>query len=245
MLSTVGRVFFAIGVIAWGLQHLVLGDFVTRVVPRWPDGLPARTVSAYIIGIVVVAAGAAMLSRRYAPLGARVFAGITFVAFMLLHLPTAVASPAWSGAWTVAGKGLVMWSGALCLALANPGTTTLARLCLGAFMVLAGIQHFLFTPFVASLIPAWIPGAVLWTYVAGVALIWGGIGLSIPRLARLAALLSGAMIFSWVFLVHIPLVLGRGRDANNVAAVFEALAFSGVAFILAARSSTARRSPRV
>jgi len=66
------------------------------------------------------------------------------------------------------------------------------RVCLGVFLVITGIQHYLFTEFVASLIPAWFPGnAVFWTYLAGVALIAGGLGLWIPQTARLAAFLVG------------------------------------------------------
>jgi uncharacterized membrane protein len=112
-------------------------------------------------------------------------------------------------------------------------------------MMLCGIQHFMFAGFVATLVPPWIPGALFWTYFAGVALIVGGAGLILPYVNRLAALLSGAMIFSWVFLVHIPLVVKNPQSTNDVAAVFEALAFSGVAFLLAglaARRAAARQS---
>jgi uncharacterized membrane protein len=90
-------------------------------------------------------------------------------------------------------------------------------------MILCGIQHFLFARFVASLVPSWIPGAVLWTYFAGVTLIAGGVGIVVPQVTRLAAVLSGAMIFSWVFLVHIPLALKDPHNAGAMAALFEAL----------------------
>ena len=110
-----------------------------------------------------------------------------------------------------------MSSGAICIAVSlaqeehNTSSRLLAsakvreslviwgRLCLGAFMTLCGIQHFIYVPFVASLLPTWIPGAVFWTYFAAVALIAGGIGIVVPQLTRLAAVLSGAMIFSWSF----------------------------------------------
>jgi uncharacterized membrane protein len=107
----------------------------------------------------------------------------------------------------------------------------LGRVCLGIFLIITGIQHFLFTPFVASLIPDWFPGdPVFWTYFAGIALIAGGTGLQNPRTAPLAALLSGLMVFSWVWIVHLPRALG---DVTDKIAVFEALAVSGIAFVLA------------
>jgi hypothetical protein len=39
----VGRTFFAVGLVAFGILHVVYGDFVTRVVPGWP-GVDTRTI---------------------------------------------------------------------------------------------------------------------------------------------------------------------------------------------------------
>ena len=247
----VGRLFFAIGLIAWGLQHLVAGDFVTRVVPSWPAWLPARTMSAYLVGAALIVAGAAIALDVKGRAVAIAFGVFAFSSFVLLHVPLAAKDNLMGGRWTAAGKALVMCGGALCVALSlrdrqrdrpsGPWESAAVRdriilwgrISLGAFMILCGIQHFKFAQFVATLVPAWIPGAMFWTYFAGVALIAGGTGIIVPRATRLAALLSGAMIFSWVFLVHIPLVLKNPQSTGDVAAVFEALAFSGVAFLLA------------
>jgi hypothetical protein len=81
------------------------------------------------------------------------------------------------------------------------------------------------------LIPAWFPGnAVAWTRFAGVALISGSVGLLIPQTARVAALLSGIMVFSWFWIVHVPRSLGGVSDRI---AVYEALAVSGIALVIA------------
>jgi hypothetical protein len=93
---------------------------------------------------------------------------------------------------------------------------------------------------------------VFWAQFAGVCLIAGGLGMWIPHTAGLAALLAGCMVFSWVFLVHIPR-LGVAGGRSDEIAVFEALAFSGLAFVIAgslraaretADTRTAPRSPR-
>jgi uncharacterized membrane protein YphA (DoxX/SURF4 family) len=105
------------------------------------------------------------------------------------------------------------------------------RICLGVFLLDSGIQHFMFSSFVASLLPAWFPGdPVFWARFAGICLIAGGIGLLTPWTARPAALLSGVMVFSWVWIVHLPRTLASVSDSI---AVFEALAFSGIAFVIA------------
>jgi uncharacterized membrane protein YphA (DoxX/SURF4 family) len=250
-LMSIGRIFFAIGLIAWGLQHLVSGDFVTRVVPSWPGWMPARTFWAYLVGAALIVVGVTIILHIKARATALTFGVLAFMSFLLLHLPLAFKDVLWGGSWTSAGKALVMCGGAMCVAVsltdaeldtpsklvASPrvrqGLVIWGRLCLGAFMILCGIQHFMYVPFVASLVPRWIPGAVFWTYFAGVALIAGGVGIVVPQVTRVAAMLSGAMIFSWVFLVHVPLALREPHNPGQVAAVFEALAFSGVAFLLA------------
>ena len=248
---TVGRLFFAVALIAWGIQHLVSGEFVTRVVPSWPGWMPARKFWAYLVGAILIAAGVAIILRIKARFAAVTFGVMAFLSFVLLHLPLAARDILLGGKWTGAGKALVMCGGAMCIAVSLAGEerdapsrllasarvrdrlVIFGRLCLSGFLILGGIQHFIFVAFVVSLVPKWIPGAVFWAYFAGVALIAGGVGILVPQVTRLAALLSGAMILSWVFLVHIPRALSDLHNPGEMAAVFEALAFSGVAFLLA------------
>ena len=73
---------------------------------------------------------------------------------------------------------------------------------------------------------------MFWTYFAAIALIAGGIGVLVPRTARLAATLSGIMLFSWVFLVHIPLAINT-QNVSEISRGFQALSDSAVAFMLA------------
>jgi uncharacterized membrane protein len=47
---------------------------------------------------------------------------------------------------------------------------------LATFLVVCGVQHFVYSDFVTTLVPSWIPGQGFWTYLAGVALIAGGVG---------------------------------------------------------------------
>jgi hypothetical protein len=102
--------------------------------------------------------------------------------------------------------------------------------------IVFGIDHFLYRDFVAALVPSWIPGAVFWTYFAGVALIAAGAGMILRIQAQLASLMLGIMIFLWLLFLHIPRAIADPHSAkgNEWTSVFEALAFSGIAFILAA-----------
>ena len=69
-------------------------------------------------------------------------------------------------------------------------------------------------------------------YPSRTVLIAGGIGVLVPGTARLAATLSGIMLFSWVFLVHIPLAINT-HTVSEVSRGFQALQDSAVAFMLA------------
>jgi uncharacterized membrane protein len=113
-------------------------------------------------------------------------------------------------------------------------------------MILGGVQHFIYTQFVATLVPQWIPYPVFWAYFAGVALVAGGAGLIVTKTARLAAALSGLMIFLWVVLLHVPRAMAAmpAQQRNEWTAVFEALAFAGVALTIAGFRGGDADSPR-
>jgi uncharacterized membrane protein len=255
-----GRLLFATGCLAFGVLHFVYGDFVTRVVSGWPAGTPGRMIAVYLVGGVLVATGAAVVTgfRPRVPLA--VAAAILAISFLGLGLPAAITDLPLGGNWTTAGKGLVLLGGCFAVAVTtrDPDTPSArfvlltrsqalaaGRTCLALFLILGGVQHLRWSEFVGTLVPGWVPGgAVFWTYASAVLLIAGGAGMLVPRTARLAALLSGVMIFLWVFMLHIPrAVAGVGSRANETTAVFEALAFSGLAFIYAATASRRERSP--
>jgi uncharacterized membrane protein len=239
----IGRTFYAIGIIAFGIQHLVYGAFVTRVVPKLPAWIPGQTALAYLVGAILIVAGLAIAFRVRLRAAATVLAGLLIVSIATLYLPPLVANPFQGGFITNAFKAVALCGGALVVVqIAErdaPREGLLARgarigrFLLAAFLIVAGVQHFLYSQFVATLVPAWIPPSQLfWTYVAGVALVVGGAGIIIPRTTRLAAMLVGVMIFLWVPLLHIPRALVDLNNSNETTAVFEALAMSGIAFMI-------------
>jgi hypothetical protein len=167
---------------------------------------------------------------------------------LVAHLPSRLTSQyAWVlGAWTNALKEMALAGGAWIAALSFAETgdlpewleraLPLGRYLFGAMLAIFGFDHFLYPKFVASLVPAWVGGQMFWTYFAGAALIAGGIGMMVKRVAPLASLLVGVMIFLWVLMLHIPRAIADPYTyvGNEWASVFEATAFSGMAFMLAA-----------
>jgi uncharacterized membrane protein YphA (DoxX/SURF4 family) len=237
-LAPIGRVFFAVSLIAFAIQQFLFGDFVPGRAPEWPASLPGRLVWAYFSGAIFIACGLAILLGKRARPAAMLAGTMIFAWAFLRNIPVALADRMYGGAWTNLGKGLAFFGGAYAVAGSlpreKPAFLHLGRWCLGAFLVSSGIQHFLFVPFVATLVPAWIPGPVFWTCFAGVALIAGGAGLVVPATARWAAAASGLMVFLWVVMLHVPraVAAAAGQGRNEWTAVFEALAISGIAFVL-------------
>jgi uncharacterized membrane protein len=242
-LARIGRLCFAGALIAFAIANVVAGDFIPGRAPVWPAGMPGRLAFAYATAALLLVAAVFILrgSRAIWPLA--VVAASVAAWALARNLPAALADHQLGGAWTMLGKSLTLSGGVLGVAASVRRAAgepierwatldAVGRWSLGAFFVLAGVQHFLFAQFVKTLVPAWIPGALLWTYVAGVALIASGVGLALRPTARLAAALSGSLVLTWLFVLHIP----RGVTMNNQnewTAVIEALAFGGMAWAMA------------
>lgn len=232
-LAPIGRVFFAAALIGLGFEHFVFQEFVTGRAPEWPASLPGKMIWVYGSGAAIMVAGFAILDRRKGR-PAAMLVGVLILGWALLRqIPGLLDSGLLTGSWTRAGKALTFFGGAFAVAGTFAGRSyfTLGRVCLGIFLIVSGAQHFKFTPFVVTLIPGWFPGnPTWWALFAGVALIALGIGLLVPQTARLAGLLSGLMLFSWVWIVHLPRI---SVSVSDGIAIFEALAFSGIALVIA------------
>lgn len=233
----IGRVFFAIAVIASGLLQLLRQEFV-RLVPKLPPWIPSPSLWAVVTGGVLVCAGIALLLDKQRRLAAMVV-GALLLAVLLLYTPGVVANPSKGYVWTNPCKTLALLGGVVMLGIGAAGGAAanrrwlLGAVPLGLFLAVAGVQHFVYAGFVTQLVPAWMPGRHFWALLTGVALLAGGIGLVVPATMRLAALLSALMIFLWVLLLHIPRALTMWPDAGETAAIFEALATAGTALLVA------------
>jgi len=253
-LAPVGRAFFAVPIVAFGAMHLLRQDFVTRMVPPPPAWVPWRSFWACLLGAVLIAIGAAILLEIRERLAAAALGTMMLLSVVLLHGPRVAAKAGVGGAYTAPMKFVALAGCAFLIASlssakggrarapaessgaghARRDRTLPARLALAAFLILCGVQHFVYSDFVATLVPAWIPHHYFWTYFAGVALFAAGLGLAVEATRRWAALLSGGMIFTWFVILHIPRALAHPHDTMEWSSVWESLAFSGMAFLLAA-----------
>lgn len=249
-LLPVGRAFYAVGLASIGLMHFYFRDFPWVIIPVFPAWLPLRLVCVYVVGAALTASGVAILFNLK---GRKVAAG-TGVALLVLvliaHIPNQLtgAYRAVLGAWTNTIKELALAGGAWIAAMSLPkdgelpgwleNALLLGRYFFAFLLIVFGIDHFLYAKFVAMIVPGWVGVPMFWTYFAAVALIAGGLGIMVKRVAWLASLLVGVMIFLWVPMLHIPRAIADPYTnvGNEWASVFEATAFSGMALMLAVLS---------
>jgi uncharacterized membrane protein len=251
-MTLLGRRMFAVAFIAFGLLQFLYADFVAGRPPAWPEQLYGGWIWAYASGACFVAAGAAILADRFQRPAAFSIAVLVFAWAATRNLPVALADASFGSAWTRLGKAVALTGGALAVAAsvrqADRGTMAAVviagRVGFAAFLIASGVQHFLFPDAVTTLVPAWIPVARFWAYFAGLALIAGGFGLIVPRTTRIAGFSVALMVFTWVCILHIPRALAASAAAqrNEWTAVFEALAFAGIALVLTERSASSSRS---
>lgn len=237
----IGRLLFALSVVASGIYQLVTGRYV-NLVPVNPAHV--QPWQAYLLGVLLVLIGIGLLIRKTVSAAALTLAALLLVLFFGFGLRVALKQASMGYVWVdplmmltiLGGVGLAAARGdrspASSLERVFESATRFVPWALGVFLAYCGALHFPYAKYVASLIPPWIPAHMFWTYFAAIALIAGGIGVVVPRTARLAATLSGIMLFSWVFLVHIPLAIST-HTVSEVSRGFQALQNSAVAFMLA------------
>jgi uncharacterized membrane protein len=185
-LDSPGRTFFGLATMASGVQQLVTGNFV-RLVPKLPAWVPAQSAWPYVVGVVLVAAGLAILTGPMARTAAAVVAAMILVIVVVLYPPSMVANPLidrpllWGFMYTNPLKCLALVGGAAILlgrlpdepSVLSPLVRAIGRLeplgavLLAIFLIVCGIQHFWYSPFVVTLVPAWLPARMFWTYFTG------------------------------------------------------------------------------
>ena len=83
-LKTIGRVFFAIPILVFGVQYLTYGRFVNGL-PPVPPWAPGGAVAAYLTGALLVATGVCILVNAKVRLSAAVLGTFCFVCAVTLH----------------------------------------------------------------------------------------------------------------------------------------------------------------
>ncbi|AKD53850.1 hypothetical protein [Spirosoma radiotolerans] len=257
-IRSVGRLFYSLGIIAYGIQQIIIKDFRPQILPGFPAWVHEWSVFAILSGIFMIGAGflTTGLLKVRAVIRKKIFLYLGFYFLVLLlvsHLPYLLFvyphKLSHLGSWGDALKGLAFSGGAFIMA----GSWTnedfsftssndvnapleklipLGRLFYCTTIILFGCNHFVYD--ISAMVPKWFGPLTFWSYFGGAALIGAGAAILLQIWLKPVSLLLATMLFLWFIMLHIPNAIanpyaGRG---NAVVSAFDALLFCGTALVL-------------
>jgi hypothetical protein len=244
-LLATGRLLFALAMASFGVHFLIYATGATGTAPG-PPWTASRPLWAYCWGVGLILAALSIVTKQRAGWAASLLGIALLLQAVLVYLPRLAANLHNPAPWTSGFEMLALCGGAMVLAgtaedeifhsnseRGGPGRTTLLGQYLYAIpLVVFGTQHFLYGRFIATLIPAWIPGHLLWAYFVGVAFVATALAIIFRTAAALATAMLGLMFFLWVVLLHLPRVVTSPHNGNEWTSAIVALAMSGSAYAI-------------
>jgi uncharacterized membrane protein YphA (DoxX/SURF4 family) len=107
-----------------------------------------------------------------------------------------------------------------------------SRILFGIPWIIFAIQHFMYSEFVATLVPAYMPARIFWAYLAGIAMMAAGISLITGVLARTAALLLGIMLSIFILQLHTSILGSSTATTQNWTRAVQDISLAGAAYML-------------
>lgn len=211
-----GPVFEATALAMFAAEHFTAARDLMGLVPRW---LPGPLFWTYFVGAALLAAAISFLLRLQVRWSAPLLALFFLIIVATLDLPNISGQVHDRFFWILTVRETSFASGAMVLAgsawpresWAGIALTRVGRAIVALVMVFYATQHFLFPLHVPGvplekLTPAWVPAPVLLSWVVGIVLLLGGIGLLIRPAVRLAAAVAGMTLVLITAFFYVPIL---------------------------------------
>ncbi|MEP6646174.1 MAG: DoxX family membrane protein [Saprospiraceae bacterium] len=260
-LIKIGRSFYGIGIAALGIHQLIIKDFRTEILSPFPAWAHKFIAFPIVTGIALLLTGviiSGVFKIKFVDTKkVCLYLGFCFLAlFITSHLSYILIfspdDPLRLEAWFGAAEILAYSGGAFVMAGSFPESrisgsrknffTILleklipcGRIFYSVLMILFGWSHFVFTDFVATMVPKWLPFHLFWTYFVGVALISSGIAIIFKIWTRPTAILLAIMLFLFFIFFHVrdAITNPSAGGGKEIVRALVALIFCGIALVIA------------
>jgi uncharacterized membrane protein YphA (DoxX/SURF4 family) len=249
-ISNLGIYVYGLSAIFLGLVGFAFADFAVGW-QRVPADVPLRVPLAYLCALCELLAGASLLWRRSARVGAAVL-GIIYAIFTLSWLRQAVAAPRIYDSWGNVFEELSMAiAGAVLVAALAPSDSpwaakkNLITRVYGICPISFGIVHLVYLRGAATWVPKWLPpGQVFWTVATAIFFFMSAAAILTGILTGLAARLLTVMIVCFEFLIWLPKLLANPHGHFEWAGNGIALAMGGAAWVISDSLNASQKSRR-
>jgi uncharacterized membrane protein len=109
----------------------------------------------------------------------------------------------------------------------------LSNLCFALPLAVFGAEHFAAAKSIMTLVPAFVPWHLFWTYFVGFALLAASLSIATKIQVRWSGLMFGIMMFLFVAMMDIPGALASPKDRFSWTLLLRELAFGGGGWLLA------------
>jgi putative oxidoreductase len=112
---------------------------------------------------------------------------------------------------------------------------TVGRILWSLPFLIFGIGHLSNATQMAGMVPAWVPGGVIWVYITGLAMILAAAAINFRKMDRQAALLAALLLVIYAVTIHLPNMMSADPNLKMMgfSMFFKDLGLAGGALILA------------
>lgn len=235
MQFSAGRYVYGLAVVGCGICALVWRDFFAL------GAVPHHRLLTYVLAIMEILGGLAILSFKTTRAGAVVVGTIYLIFALLAGVPPILQHPL-----VYAGYGNIFYplslaAGAVILyaqtGLTGSSAARLTRIGYYAFgisVVSFMLEHIFYFHETVILVPKWIPpGQIFWAIATTIGFGLAAIALLTGHMARLAAQLTTVMILGFLLLTWLPTLLANVHNFWSWSESTETLAIAASAWIVA------------
>ncbi|WP_166919311.1 DoxX family protein [Flavobacterium poyangense] len=260
-LTKIGHLLYGGGIVALGVHQLIIQKFRSEILAPFPAWVHGNSIFAILTGITLILTGiiiSGLFKINFVTVKKTcLYLGFSFLAAVLLsHLPYILffspVKAAGPEIWINAIEELAYSGGAFVMAgsYSENGLTkteksffTLlleklipcGRIFYSLLILLFGFSHFLFTDFLSTMVPKWLPAPIFWTYFTGAALIVSGISIIFKIGIKPIAFLLAVMLLFFFAFFHVPDAIANPSvgGGNEIVRGIIALLFCGIALVIA------------